>query len=307
MLRLTALGVACACMLAAGGCASSEGTRAQDPQTLTIRQVKLVDDQGRVRMVLDAQGEKGPSLVFLNAQAKPMLELACANQDGPRVVIRDDAGRPRFELGLDTSSGVCTVAALGDANNGRVEMVADSDGQVAVRATVPGSGTAMLGGKPSSSVGLVVAQADGSPRVNLGALEGGNAFLTLNDVEGRQRVSAFSSENGPSGIGVIDGAARARVQFGIDPANDQSFLQVSSESGGSHFQVSMQKDGTGSAGLRCTETKSEVLLHCVHGKEPTLSVISEARERLRISVDAAGDPALWVRDADGSVKWKAPK
>ncbi len=300
-------GVACACLVAIVGCTPSQGSQQQDQQSLTLRQITLVDDRGQSRMILDARGENGPSIVLLNSEAKTVLEISCPPAVGPCIVLRDDQGQPRLELGMDSSRGVCHVTVLREGNGGRVELVAERNGPAGVRTIIPGVGTVAMGGAPGLSVGLVVWQSDGSARLNLGAQDAGNSFLTLHGLDGQQRVGLFASETGISGIEILDGKSRPRVQLGIEPVVDQSYLVISSAAGGSAFQVHMEKEGSGSAGLRSSETKDEVLLHCRKGTEPTLSVIANARERLRFSVDATGAPALWVLESDGKVTWKSPK
>jgi len=97
--------------------------RAELAAGLTTRQVRIVDEAGEVRVILDAKADVGgPGLVLYDEAGKPRALLG-VNAGGPGLVLKDAAGQTRAWL---TDSGSGPWLALFDAA-GNTRAILDVD------------------------------------------------------------------------------------------------------------------------------------------------------------------------------------
>jgi len=67
------------------------------------RRFELVDDRGRVRMVLGTQSDNGaPGLLVSDSAGRPRIALHVSPEDAPAFDLLDESGAPRIHVALDT-------------------------------------------------------------------------------------------------------------------------------------------------------------------------------------------------------------
>ena len=64
-----------------------------------VREIRIVDDAGRVRGVLGATGGGGPTLIFRNEAGADRAKLT-VGADGPGLTLADEEGHTRAWLGF---------------------------------------------------------------------------------------------------------------------------------------------------------------------------------------------------------------
>ncbi|MFO0953418.1 MAG: hypothetical protein U0835_20165 [Isosphaeraceae bacterium] len=118
------------------------------------------DREGRPRLCLSV-GECGPYLCMLDAEGKPAMQAGMLKGDVPGVLIRDKAGRHRFDLCLDEAGAPYLVLF---------------DGEDARRLAV--------GISPHDEPALVFFDRRGEERIGVGFDANGEPFLRVLDEAG---------------------------------------------------------------------------------------------------------------------------
>lgn len=92
-----------------------EAAKATEPKSLSVRQLRIVDESGRLRATLDARG-----LILFDAEGKVSITLAQGPRTEPFVAVWDPKGKAHSSLGA-------TGFAVADAK-AKLRVVLDAEG-----------------------------------------------------------------------------------------------------------------------------------------------------------------------------------
>ena len=153
-----------------------------DSKEVRAERFVLVDPSGRERAVIEID-DKAPTLLLFDKQGRARIGLATGEQSGSGLVIFDEDGKKRAQVGL-TSAGEAALN-LGDAANPqRISLLAGPDGNPVV--TISGA---------KALVTIAGPNAESSAR--LAFVEGQGPGLTLSDESGAIRAALVISQGRP--------------------------------------------------------------------------------------------------------------
>lgn len=190
--------------------------------SLKVRELVLVDENGETRGLLDIGKDGGARFSLLGTKESVGVQISAA-KDKSSVGIFDSANKPRFVQSVDNESGM-VQSAMNDSNGQIRNMLALQKGGTSLLSfdgvkkegqKAPGAITIMGGGDDTSTVivadmkskhaatilagqGQATVQLDdseGEGGVLMSALKDTNSFLALS-TEGKMRLRAMSKKEG---------------------------------------------------------------------------------------------------------------
>ena len=141
--------------------------RAEGPALVTATEIRLVDEGGRTRLLMSVLRGR-PRLILTDESGEFRAELGLAPEGGPALWLRDRDGRARLALSL-SGSGLPLVTLTDD---------------------------------------------QGRARAGLGLGGGGAPSLILRDAAGRDRVALWQEED-EIGLALADEARRPRAHLAV--------------------------------------------------------------------------------------------
>jgi hypothetical protein len=167
--------------------------------SVRARRFELVDESGRVRVVLGTQSDNGaPGLLISDSAGRPRIALHVSPEDAPAFDLLDASGAPRIHVALDTD-GAPVVTLFGSTERATQALLGVSaDGSAHLRLVSPDGRTRLFFSlQPDGTPYLALMDPEGRPKLSL-ALPGGNPALLMLDADGRPRaVMSVTREDGP--------------------------------------------------------------------------------------------------------------